>query len=472
MSSPGVIEAPAPMSVDPSAGAAVPQSPRRRFQVDIDSYSSPEAEDLLVSARRRFNGAEDVPDRVVATEATAATVVLCSALALALWSHSPGHLSVSRLAITVAAYMVAARVRFPVAAGWVRPTQLAFVPMLFLVPVRLVPLAVIGALTLDLWSQVAQRRISMILVVTRIADAAYALGPVAVLLIAHHYRFSWSHWPILVAAFAAQVLVDAGSGLMRMWFGERILPREHVQMVWTYVVDLCLSCCGLLVAASAVQRPGLLLLALPIVALLGLFAREREQRLDRTLELSSAYRGTAILLSDVIEADHEYTGIHSREVVDLSVAVADRLRLRPAARLNVEFGALLHDVGKIRVPAEIIDKPGELSDDEWAIIRHHTIYGQEMLEKVGGTLARVGQVVRSSHEHFNGNGYPDGLAGAAIPIESRIVAACDAYNAMTTDRAYRSAMSPAEAREELIRCSGTQFDPDVVAAIVRELGLV
>jgi putative nucleotidyltransferase with HDIG domain len=179
-----------------------------------------------------------------------------------------------------------------------------------------------------------------------------------------------------------------------------------------------------------------------------------------------------MLLSDVVEADHEYTGIHSREVVELSVAVANRLRLNPSERLNVEFGALLHDVGKIRVPSEILDKPEKLDEDEWKIMRQHTLYGQEMLEKVGGTLARVGQVVRSSHEHFDGNGYPDGLAGAAIPIESRIVCACDAYNAMTTTRAYRPAMSPPDARDELVRCSGTHFDPDVVGAIVRELGLL
>jgi putative nucleotidyltransferase with HDIG domain len=344
--------------------------------------------------------------------------------------------------------------------------------MLFLLPTADVPLIVAACLVLDLWSEVPHRRVSAARVLARIGDAAYALGPAFVLVATGHQLFGWDDWPIWLVAFAAQVIIDLLAILLRTWIAEGIVPSEQLQWAWAYVVDLCLSCAGLLVAASAVARPELVLLTIPVVAVLGLFAREREQRLDYTLELSSAYRGTAMLLSDVVEADHEYTGIHSREVVELSVAVADRLRLDPSERLNVEFGALLHDVGKIRVPSEILDKPGKLDENEWQIMRQHTIYGQEMLEKVGGTLARVGQVVRSSHEHFDGNGYPDGLAGAAIPIESRIVSACDAYNAMTTTRAYRPAMPPSDARDELVRCSGTQFDPEVVGAIVRELGLL
>jgi HD-GYP domain-containing protein (c-di-GMP phosphodiesterase class II) len=131
----------------------------------------------------------------------------------------------------------------------------------------------------------------------------------------------------------------------------------------------------------------------------------------------------------------------------------------------VEFTALLHDVGKIRVPKEIINKRGTLDPDEWEIVRQHTIEGERMLKRVGGTLSRVGRFVRSSHEHFDGQGYPDGLAGTAIPTPSRIVAVCDAFNAMTTDRPYRPAMTRTEALEELRRCAGTQFDPTVVEAM-------
>ena len=144
-----------------------------------------------------------------------------------------------------------------------------------------------------------------------------------------------------------------------------------------------------------------------------------------------------------------------------------RLALRPAELRNLEFGALLHDVGKITVPKEIINKPGPLNEAEWEIMRRHTIEGQRMLDSVGGVLTRVGEIVRASHEDYDGSGYPDGLAGNAIPIEARICSACDAFSAMTTDRAYRPAMSESEALEELRHCAGTQFDPHVVVALER-----
>jgi putative nucleotidyltransferase with HDIG domain len=206
---------------------------------------------------------------------------------------------------------------------------------------------------------------------------------------------------------------------------------------------------------------------LPLVALLRTFAGERQRRIDHALELSDAYRGTAFLLGDVVEADDAYTGIHSRHVVDLVLAVCDELKLSSADRRDAEFVALLHDVGKIRIPSEIINKPGKLDADERAIIETHTIEGEEMLERVGGLLGHVGRLVRSCHEHWDGNGYPDRLAGEAIPLVARIVCACDAFSAMTTDRPYRAGRTESEAIDEMVRCAGTQFDPDVVAALAR-----
>src|SRR3954453_7670302 len=158
--------------------------------------------------------------------------------------------------------------------------------------------------------------------------------------------------------------------------------------------------------------------------------------------------------------------MHSEGVVDLALAVGDEMGLDPARRRNLEFGALLHDVGKIAVPKAIINKPGPLDDDEWEIMRGHTIEGQRLLDKVGGFMREVGLVVRSSHERFDGDGYPDGLAGEQIPLGARIVACCDAFSAMTTDRSYRKARSAREALEELERCSGSQFDPVVVEALL------
>ena len=162
------------------------------------------------------------------------------------------------------------------------------------------------------------------------------------------------------------------------------------------------------------------------------FARERARRLDQTIELSTAYRGTAFLLGDVVEADDAYTGAHSREVVDLVLAVCDDLGLDQRSRRKAEFTALLHDVGKIKIPGEIINKPGPLTPRSASIINTHTIEGEKLLLRVGGLLAEVGTMVRSCHEDYDGSGYPDGLAGEAIPLVARIVSACDAYNAMTT----------------------------------------
>jgi HD-GYP domain-containing protein (c-di-GMP phosphodiesterase class II) len=187
--------------------------------------------------------------------------------------------------------------------------------------------------------------------------------------------------------------------------------------------------------------------------------------MSNAIELSAAYRGTAFLLGDVLEADHAYTGEHSKGVVDLTLAVADALGLDARARRQAEFTALLHDVGKLHIPKEILDKPGGLSAEEWAIIQTHTVEGERILMQIGGVLADVGHLVRSCHERWDGGGYPDGLVGEQTPLIARIVCACDAYSAMTTDRPYRTARTPLEAVEELRGCSGSHFDPRVVSAL-------
>ena len=124
--------------------------------------------------------------------------------------------------------------------------------------------------------------------------------------------------------------------------------------------------------------------------LLSIFAREREARIDQTIELGKAYRGTALLLRDLLEEDDEYTGHHTEDVVDLSVRVADQMGVGEDVRRETELGALLHDIGKINIPNSIINKPGPLDDEEWAIMKTHTIEGQKMLDQVGGLLGNVG----------------------------------------------------------------------------------
>ena len=120
----------------------------------------------------------------------------------------------------------------------------------------------------------------------------------------------------------------------------------------------------------------------------------------------------------------------------------------------------------MRIPNEIINKPGALTPEERAIIETHTIEGERMLHRVGGLLGDIGRIVRSCHERWDGTGYPDGLADEQIPRAARIVACCDAYNAMTTDRSYRKALSSSAAIAELLRNRGTQFDPQVVDALL------
>ena len=134
---------------------------------------------------------------------------------------------------------------------------------------------------------------------------------------------------------------------------------------------------------------------------------------------------------------------------------------------ELKFAALLHDVGKIAIPKEILHKPAALTDSEFEVMKTHTIEGQFMLDRIGGLLGRVGEVVRSCHERWDGKGYPDGLRGEEIPLAARVVFVCDAYNAMTTTRPYRAALPHEQAIAELVTNAGTQFDPEVVAAMLR-----
>ena len=174
---------------------------------------------------------------------------------------------------------------------------------------------------------------------------------------------------------------------------------------------------------------------------------------------------TANLLAGLVEADDAYTALHSRHVVELALTVADLLRLDARTRRRVELGALLHDVGKLAVPDAILNKRGALDQNEWAIMRQHTSVGARMLLAAGPELAEIAPIVRASHERPDGRGYPDGLAGDAIPVEARIVSCCDAFSAMTTDRPYRAAMTRDAALEELRAHAGTQFDARVVEAL-------
>jgi diguanylate cyclase (GGDEF)-like protein len=167
-----------------------------------------------------------------------------------------------------------------------------------------------------------------------------------------------------------------------------------------------------------------------------------------------------VLLRALHERDPELRS-HMQNVAELAEATAARFGLPPDEVVDIRHAAELHDVGKMAIPDAILNKPGRLSEEEWVFIRRHTLIGERIL--LGApALRRVASLVRASHENFDGGGYPDGLAGTNIPLGARIIAVCDAFHAMITDRPYREAMDENTAIAELRRCAGSQFDPAVV----------
>lgn len=160
------------------------------------------------------------------------------------------------------------------------------------------------------------------------------------------------------------------------------------------------------------------------------------------------------------------TGAHSDDVVHLCDAIADELRIYADDRADLLAAAQLHDVGKVGIPPEVLNKPGALDDREWALVRQHTLAGEQIISSVP-ELGEVARLVRHSHERWDGGGYPDGLSGEQIPLGSRIVFCADAFHAIRSDRAYRRGCTAQAALDEVKRGAGSQFDPEVVDALVK-----
>ena len=184
--------------------------------------------------------------------------------------------------------------------------------------------------------------------------------------------------------------------------------------------------------------------------------------------LERTFLATVEALANALEASDESTSSHARWITDLAIQVGEELGLDGQQLKRLELGALFHDIGKIGIPPQILAKPGPLTPDERALVETHPVVGERILAPIV-QLDEVRRIVRCAHEHYDGTGYPNGLEGEAIPLESRIVLACDAYHAMTTDRPYRRALGVEEARRRLVEASGTQFDPRVVSALLRVL---
>ena len=208
------------------------------------------------------------------------------------------------------------------------------------------------------------------------------------------------------------------------------------------------------------------------VGLVVAFAANNYSRIQLAERLETHYTETIEALTSALEARDPYTQAHTGRIRDLAIAVALAMKVGPEERKAVHLGALLHDVGKIGVSDAILRKPGPLTDEEWKVMREHPEIGERMLARVD-FLQPALAVVRHHHERWDGRGYPDGLEGEEIPLAARIVGVCDAYDAMTSDRPYRGAMSQEEACGEILTESGTQFDPrcaQLLVDVVKKVG--
>jgi putative nucleotidyltransferase with HDIG domain len=406
-------------------------------------------------------------DRIVLWAYVAAFLSLAAAMITFLpWGRS---LDWGTLVVVLIVTAVATRVSFVTESGYTNPSELAMIPALFLLPPPVVPLVIAGASTLGILASVALGKSRPDRLVVGVAYYAwFVVGPAIVLSLAGAPSpLEASVW-VLALALASQFVGD----LIASWPRDRFMQSASLRQLladsyWVYGIDLAFAPVGFLVAIAVVPAPWALWLLIPLLVVMHYFSQERQRRMEQMDELNAAYRGTAMVLGDVVESDDAYTGEHSRGVVQLALEVALELGLDEQTRRRVDFGAMLHDVGKVAIPKEIINKPGPLDPEEWDIVKTHTTEGQRMLDQVGGLMRNIGLIVRAHHERWDGKGYPDGLQGTEIPIEARIVSACDTWSAMTTTRSYRIAMSREAAMAELRSASGTQLDPDVVDALIR-----
>ncbi|MDI6813149.1 MAG: HD-GYP domain-containing protein [Desulfitobacteriaceae bacterium] len=186
------------------------------------------------------------------------------------------------------------------------------------------------------------------------------------------------------------------------------------------------------------------------------------------VDMRQNYLETIKALVQALEAKDSYTSGHSERVADLAVAMAEELGMVEDKQEFVKYAGILHDVGKIGVDEGILNKKVPLLDSEWAAIREHPVIGENIIKKIN-FLFDISTVVRHHHERYDGLGYPDGLIGGEIPLEARIIAIADTYDAMTSDRSYRKGKTPREAVQELRRVAGTQLDPELVNVFLKIL---
>jgi hypothetical protein len=305
-------------------------------------------------------------------------------------------------------------------------------------------------------------------------DAAnFALGAGTASLVFH----AFDHWRLLAAFVAGAIYSVMNNGLLclamslaertpmsKIWFERFHWARYHFILFGPLALAAT-------VAYEQTGTAGLAAFALP-PALMILNVRQFLERTalaveeirEANLSLRRAHRETIAALSRSMEAKDLYTGGHTERVAAVAVGLARRLGFRDEELEAIEIGALLHDIGKIGIPESVLSKPGKLTDDEWELIKTHPVISDYILSELD-LHPFVRQCARSSHERIDGNGYPDGLAGEAIPLPARIVLVADALDALTSTRSYRAARPFLGALAEIRAHAGTQFCPRVVDAL-------
>lgn len=265
---------------------------------------------------------------------------------------------------------------------------------------------------------------------------------------AEHFTWLWPHYLVLGGLGLAMATAQAAMGLwgIAVFLAPpammRVSLKQYVDKTTKSVMELRKAHQGLQEAHAQVTE-----------------AMER---------LGQAYDGTLRSLIAALDARDKETAGHSERVAELTMAIAAEMGLEPGTEewRHVSWAALLHDVGKIAIRDEVLCKPGPLTPDEWESMRQHPAAGHDILSSVD-FLRAASEIVLSHHERFDGAGYPRGLAGEEIPLGARIFSIADSFDAMTSDRPYRAAMPPEEALAEILRNSGTQFDPACVRAFLR-----
>ena len=333
------------------------------------------------------------------------------------------------LVIPVLLYALGTRCLFEVSAGFAVPTQIVLIPIIFMVPLPLAPLLVALGYLLGRLPDFLLKRAHVDRWIHCFGHAWAVVPPVLIIGLFAPGPPSVEHIGVYAVAVAGQFVVGVGEAVL----GDRFLTgtpvRENLSSaVWSFWITLLLTPLGFMLAGVAVDQPLMLLSVAPLYWLLHAFSQERKERLDAALELSQTYRGTVMVLADVVEADDNYTASHCRSVVELARPSATRWASTWPSCRSSRSGRCSTTSARSRSPSEILNKPAHLTEEEFELMKTHTIEGQALLERVGGQLARVGELVRSCHERWDGRGYPDGLAGEEIPMAARIVFCCDAYS--------------------------------------------